>query len=68
VVLSDETERVGVLVIRAWVEPADGTLVARLSGRTDVLADDETSVTVTGSDAVGQAVYDWLVAFERATR
>ena len=67
-VLSGETERVGVLVIRVWMEPADATLVARISGRSDVLVDGDTSMTVTGSEAVGRVVDDWLVAFERAGR
>ena len=53
------------LVIRVWRERASGRLVARISGRADVLVDDETSVTVTGSAAVSRVVDEWLDEFER---
>ena len=33
------SERAGVLVIRAWVEPEDATLRARITGRLDVVRD-----------------------------
>lgn len=58
--------RVGVLVIRAWVEPGRRTLVARVTGRQDVEAEEETTVTVTGSEAALAVASDWLAAFERS--
>lgn len=62
--LPDEPERVGVLVIRVWLEPAGCRLVAKISGRTDVLAEEETSVMAIGSAAASRTAHEWLVAFE----
>lgn len=61
-------ERTGTLVIRAWLESSRSELIARITGRADVLSgEDETSVTVVGSEAATEVVRDWLVEFEQRT-
>lgn len=57
-------ERTGVLVVRAWKRVGGKLLHARITGRRDVLADDETSVTVAGAENASKAVNEWLAAFE----
>jgi hypothetical protein len=57
-------ERTGVVVVRAWKRFGSKPLRARITGRRDVLHDDETSVTVAGAERASQVVRDWLVAFE----
>ncbi len=41
-------------------------MLARITGRGDVLAAAEASVVVTGTEAAIGVVREWLVAFERA--
>ena len=60
------SERAGVLVIRAWVEPEDATLRARITGRLDVAVSHETSYAVLGVDSAAEVVRDWLEQVERA--
>lgn len=63
----DEAERMGVLVIRAWIAPGDRVLRARVTGRADILAREETSELVTGTEPAVRVVRSWLVAFESET-
>jgi hypothetical protein len=63
----EELERTGVLVVRAWQRVGSKLLRARITGRRNVLDEEETSITVAGADKASQAVHDWLVAFERET-
>jgi hypothetical protein len=60
-VLAGMSERTGVLVVRAWVE--DERMVVRITGRSDVLRPEETTLTVTGEEAACAAVREWLAAF-----
>ena len=61
----ERLERTGVLVVRAWKRVGDKLLRTRITGRRDVLADEETSVTVAGAENASKAVKEWLVAFEQ---
>lgn len=61
----EELERTGVLVVRSWKRVGSRLLRARITGRLDVLADEETSITVAGAAKASEAVHDWLVAFEQ---
>jgi hypothetical protein len=63
-VASQEAERTGVLVLRAWVEAHGPPLRVRITGRLDVHAPDETSVTVAGAEVASQIVHEWLLRFE----
>ena len=58
-------ERTGVLVVRAWKRVGTKLLRARITARRDVLADEETTITVAGAAKASEAVHDWLVAFEQ---
>jgi hypothetical protein len=60
------SERAGVLVIRAWLEPEDMTLRARITGRLDVAVAQEMSCAVLGVDSATEVVRSWLQEFERA--
>jgi hypothetical protein len=64
-VVEDEFERTGVLVIRVLKRVGSSLLRARITGRRDILADEETTVMVVGAEKAAKAVHDWLVAFER---
>jgi hypothetical protein len=60
------SERVGVLVIRAWIEAEDHELRARITGRLDVVNAHETSfVVVVGVDSAADVVREWLEELER---
>lgn len=54
------------LVVRAWVTRGSRTLLARITGRANVEVSDETTATVSGSDAAADLVRDWLRDFEAA--
>jgi hypothetical protein len=60
----EQPERTGVIVVRAWKRVGATLLRARVTGRRDLLANEETSVTVAGAAKASEAVHDWLVAFE----
>lgn len=60
----ERLERTGVLVVRAWKRVGGKLLQARITSRRDVLADEETSVTVAGAENASRAVNEWLAAFE----
>jgi hypothetical protein len=64
-VAQEPCERTGVLVVRAWKRVGGKLLHARITGRRDILADEETSVAVAGAENASKAVNDWLVAFEQ---
>jgi hypothetical protein len=66
-VSSQEAERTGVLVLRAWIEPHGPPLRVRITGRLDVHAADETSVTVAGAEVASRIVHDWLLQLEQPT-
>lgn len=53
------------LVVRVWLEPAGDGLVARITGRRNVLTDDEEAVVVTGGEAAVGVVREWIAAFAR---
>lgn len=61
----EQQRRTGVLVIRAWREAERPELIARITGRTDVLDEAESSVTVAGSAAAARVALEWLEALER---
>ena len=61
-----ESERVGTLVVRVWIEDGDSRLRARIVSRRDLTVDDEVSLAVVGADFAAVIVTDWLHAFERA--
>jgi hypothetical protein len=63
----DGAERTGVLVIRAWMEPGHAAVRTRITGRADVLADEETVLIVAGADAASRAAFEWLTAFEHGS-
>jgi hypothetical protein len=63
--LPDEPERVGVLVVRVWLEPAGDGVVARITARRNVLTDDEEAVVVTSGEAAVGVVREWIAAFAR---
>lgn len=60
------SERIGVLVIRAWLSPEQHELIARITGRIDLETPEETSQTAAGVDAATRIAGQWLRAFERA--
>jgi hypothetical protein len=64
-VAQERLERTGVLVVRAWKRVGDKLLRARITGRRDVGADEETTVTIAGAEHASKAVDEWLVAFEQ---
>jgi hypothetical protein len=57
-----QTERTGVLVIRAWIEPEDGTLRARITQVVDLSAPDERVSVAVSEDAILDEVGTWLRA------
>ena len=57
-------ERLGVLVVRAWLEAVEPVLRARITGRRDVTAPHETSIVVAGREPTVEAVRRWLEDFE----
>jgi hypothetical protein len=57
-------ERASVLVLRAWLEPHGPPLRVRITGRVDVQAAEDTSVTVAGAEAASKLVRDWLLRLE----
>ena len=56
------------LVIRAWITRGQPELIARITGRLDVTAEDDTTVTAAGAEAAARIASDWLRAFERQPR
>ncbi len=66
--LEQEPDRSGVLVVRVFKRVGNGLLRARITGRRDLLADEETMVTVAGAESASQVVHDWLDAFEHEER
>jgi hypothetical protein len=65
--MSSDTERVSVIVIRAWTEAADDSLRARITWTLDVSrsGEEETSAAASGDEILG-AVCEWLDAFRTA--
>ena len=59
------SERIGVLVIRAWLSPEQRELIARITGRMDLEQPAETSQTAAGAEAATRIAGEWLLAFER---
>jgi hypothetical protein len=57
-------ERASVLVLNAWLEPHGPPLRVRITGRVDVHAAEDTSVTVAGAEDASKIVHDWLVQLE----
>ena len=59
--MTPPSERVGVLVIRAWIEADGNELRARITGRLDVTDSHETSfAVVVGVDSAAEVVREWL--------
>ena len=55
------TDRTGLLIIRAWVEPSSSEpLRAQIRLTTDVSSGFETTLTLARPEAVCAAVSDWL--------
>jgi hypothetical protein len=61
----DETERTGVLVIRAWTLPPQHELIARITGCWDLMQPGETQETAYGATAATRVAGNWLAALER---
>jgi hypothetical protein len=57
-----QTERTGVLVIRAWLEPEGGTLRARITQIVDLAAPEEIVSVATADEAILDEVRNWLRA------
>jgi len=55
-------ERVGVIVVRVWVE-TDGQPRARVTATTDVSTDDQTVSSAEGVEGIVAAVRSWLERF-----
>jgi hypothetical protein len=61
-----ETERTGVLVVRAWIESdAAGGLRARITRTLDLTTHDEITSTASTPAEITRVVVDWLDAFVR---
>ena len=62
--MGPDTERVGVIVIRAWTEAPDGSLRARITWTLDVSrSGEEQSRAAASGEQVLAAVREWLDAF-----
>ena len=57
-----QTERTGVLVIRAWLEPEGGAFRARITKVVDLAAPDEVVSVATSDEAILDQVENWLRA------
>jgi hypothetical protein len=53
----------GVLIVRAWVEPHNGSLRARITSTVDVGSPDEEVTTATDIDEIAAIVRSWLVRY-----
>ena len=60
-------ERIGVAVVRVWIEP-DGELRGRITTTLDVTTSDEAVSAAAGSQDVTRAVAEFLEAFVAVTR
>lgn len=56
------SERVGVLVIRAWVRDEPPTLAARVVSTLDVTRPERSTLVASGPEEVTRAVAEWLDA------
>jgi hypothetical protein len=64
--MSPDPERVGVIVIRVWREPPEGSLRARITWKVDVTsADEAVSRPAAGVEQILDAVRGWLDAMAR---
>jgi hypothetical protein len=61
-----ESERTGVLVIRAWIAPDRRELVARITAKRDLAEPDKTTQTAAGAEAATRITGEWLLEFEQA--
>jgi len=57
-----QTERTGVLVIRAWLEQEGGTFRARITQIVDLAAPNELVSAATSDEAILEEVGKWLRA------
>lgn len=65
--MSRDTERVSVIVIRAWTEAADDSLRARITWTLDVsTSGEEENCAAASGEQVLAAVREWLDAFRTA--
>jgi hypothetical protein len=63
-VTAADEQRIGVLVVRAWLEDASDTVLrARITQTLDITAHDDVVIVVSTSDDVCDAVRAWLDAF-----
>lgn len=53
-------DRSGVLVIRAWIEPATGSLRARISRVSGLIGRERTVTSSSSADEILNIVRDWL--------
>jgi hypothetical protein len=60
------SERIGVLVIRAWRSREQCELIARITGKLDLEKPAKTSQTAAGVEAATRAAVEWLLDFEQA--
>jgi len=57
-------ERVGVLVLRAWIEPGSAIrLRVRITSNPDIRHKDESSIVVTNAEEATAVVTEWLEKF-----
>ena len=59
-------ERIGVAVVRVWVEP-DGGFRGRITTTLDIATRDEVVAAATDPQEVAQVVAEWLDAFMRGS-
>jgi len=62
--MTPESDRVGVMITRIWIEPSAGSLRARMMWTLDVSASSEQeSRAAASTDQVVAAVREWIEAF-----
>jgi hypothetical protein len=57
------TDRVGLLIVRVWLQEPDGHLVARITQTLDLAGQRPRVAVVASSEEVSAAVRAWLGAF-----
>lgn len=61
--MNRDADRVGVLVVRIWIDRPSGSLRARLTRTLDVSARNELSEVATTEEQVIASVRDWVSEF-----
>lgn len=61
--MTSEAERTGVLIVRIWIESANGSLRARVTRTLDVEGGEETSQVAATAEQILSTVREWIAAF-----